>query len=95
MDNAHVEQFSQNIAKDFARACRNDQETNDCFGTAYNYGRDNATLLTHKAIQLQRESGLSRTKIIESIKELASHMNALSYVFLVAADVAEKTLQDE
>ena len=38
---------------------------------------------------VQQESGLSRKDIVESIKDLASHMNALSYVFLIAADVAE------
>ena len=83
-----VEDFSQKIAS----ACRSDEESEDCFGTAYNYGRDHVTRLTHEIIRLQRESGLSRREIVESIKDLASHMNALSYVFLVAADVAEKAL---
>ena len=87
-----VENFSQKIASDFAAACRTDEESEDCFGTAYNYGRDHVTRLTHEIIRLQRESGLSRKEIVESIKDLASHMNALSYVFLVAADVAEKAL---
>ena len=87
-----VEDFSQKIASDFAAACRTDEESEDCFGTAYNYGRDHVTRLTHDIIRLQRESGLSRKEIVESIKDLASHMNALSYVFLVAADVAEKVL---
>ena len=41
------------------------------------------------------ESGFTRKQIIESIKDLASHMNALSYVFLVAADVADKALNDD
>ena len=50
------------------------------------------TRLTHEIIRLQWESGLSRKEIVESVKDLASHMNALSYVFLVAADVAEKAL---
>ena len=87
-----VEDFSQKIASDFAAACRTDEQSEDCFGTAYNYGRDHVTRLTHEIIRLQRESGLSRKEIVESVKDLASHMNALSYVFLVAADVAEKAL---
>ena len=90
-----VEDFSQKIASDFAAACRNDEESEDCFSTAYNYGRDHVTRLTHDIIRLQRESGLSRKEIVESIKDLASHMNALSYVFLVAADVAEKSLDHD
>ena len=90
-----VEDFSQKIASDFASACRTDEESEDCFGTAYNYGRDHVTRLTHEIIRLQRESGLSRKEIVESIKDLASHMNALSYVFLVAADVAEKSLDHD
>lgn len=90
-----VEDFSQKIAADFAAACRTDEESDDCFGTAYNYGRDHVTRLTHEIIRLQRESGLSRKEIIESIKDMASHMNALSYVFLVAADVAEKALDHD
>ena len=90
-----VEDFSQKIASDFASACRTDEERDDCFGTAYNYGRDHVTRLTHEIIRLQRESGLSRKEIIESIKDMASHMNALSYVFLVAADVAEKALDQD
>ena len=53
------------------------------------------TRLTHDIIRLQRESGLSRKKIVASIKDLASHMNALSYVFLVSADVAEKALDHD
>ena len=90
-----VEDFSQKIASDFAAACRTDKQSEDCFGTAYNYGRDHVTRLTHDIIRLQRESGLSRKEIVESIKDLASHMNALSYVFLVAADVAEKALDHD
>ena len=90
-----VEDFSQKIASDFASACRTDEASEDCFGTAYNYGRDHVTRLTHDIIRLQRESGLSRKEIVESIKDLASHMNALSYVFLVAADVAEKALDHD
>ena len=90
-----VEDFSHKIASDFAEACRTDEESEDCFGTAYNYGRDHVTRLTHEIIRLQRESGLSRKEIVESIKDLASHMNALSYVFLVAADVAEKALDQD
>ena len=90
-----VEDFSQKIASDFAAACRTDEQSEDCFGTAYNYGRDHVTRLTHEIIRLQRESGLSRKEIVESIKDLASHMNALSYVFLVAADVAEKALDHD
>ena len=90
-----VDDFSQKIASDFAAACRTDEESEDCFGTAYNYGRDHVTRLTHEIIRLQRESGLSRKEIVESIKDLASHMNALSYVFLVAADVAEKALDHD
>ena len=90
-----VEDFSQKIASDFAAACRTDEESDDCFGTAYNYGRDHVTRLTHEIIRLQRESGLSRKEIIESIKDMASHMNALSYVFLVAADVAEKAVDHD
>ena len=90
-----VEDFSQKIASDFASACRTDEESEDCFGTAYNYGRDHVTRLTHEIIRLQRESGLLRKEIVESIKDLASHMNALSYVFLVAADVAEKSLDHD
>ena len=90
-----VEDFSQKIASDFAEACRTDDESEDCFGTAYNYARDHVTRLSHEIIRLQRESGLSRKEIVESIKGLASHMNALSYVFLVAADVAEKALDHD
>ena len=90
-----VDDFSQKIASDFAAACRTDKESKDCFGTAYNYGREHVTRLTHEIIRLQRESGLSRKEIVESIKDLASHMNALSYVFLVAADVAEKALDQD
>ena len=90
-----VEDFSQKIASDFASACRTDEESEDCFSAAYNYGRDHVTRLTHEIIRLQRESGLSRKEIVESIKDLASHMNALSYVFLVAADVAEKSLDHD
>ena len=71
-----VEDFSQKIASDFAAACRTDEESEDCFGTAYNYGRDNVTRLAHEIIRLQRGSGLSRKEIVESIKDLASHMNA-------------------
>ena len=85
-----VKDFSQKIASDFASDCRSDEGSEDCFGTAYNYGRDHVTRLTNDIIRLQRESGLSGMKIVASIKDLASHMNALSYVFLVAADVAEK-----
>ena len=87
--------FSQKIGSDFAAACRTDEQSEDCFGTSYNYGRDHVTRLTHEIIRLQRESGLSRKEIVESIKDLASHMNALSYVFLVAADVAEKALDHD
>ena len=90
-----VEDFSRKIASDFAAACSTDDESEDCFGTAYNYGRDHVTCLTHEIIRLQRESGLSRKEIVESIKDLASHMNALSYVFLVTADVAEKALDQD
>ena len=90
-----IEDFSQKIASDFAAVCRSDEESKDCFGTAYNYGRDHVTRLTHDIIRLQRESGSSRKEIVESIKDLASHMNALSYVFLVAADVAEKALDHD
>ena len=90
-----VEHFSQKIASDFAEACRTDERSEDCFGTAYNYGRDHVTRLTHEIIRLQRESGLSRKEIVESIKDLVSHMNGLSYVFLVAADVAEKALDQD
>ena len=92
MPSRQLEDFSQKIASDFAAACRSDEESEDCFGTAYNYGRDHVTRFTHDIIRLQRESGLSRKEIIESIKDMASHMNALSYVFLVAADVADKAL---
>ena len=92
---SQVEDFSQKIASDFASACRSDEESEDCFGTAYNYGRDHVTRLTHDIIRLQGESGLSRKEIVESIKDLASHMNALSYVFLVAAEVAEKALDHD
>ena len=92
---SQVDDFSQKIASDFAAACRTDEESEDCFGTAYNYGRDHVTRLTHEIIRLQRESGLSRKEIVDSIKGLASHMNALSYVFLVAADVAEKALDHD
>ena len=95
MEGSQVEDFSQKIASDFAQACRNDEKSEDCFGTAYSYGRDNETRLMHEVIRLQRESGLSRREIIESIRDLASRMNALSYVFLVAADVAEKALDDD
>ena len=95
MSSRQVEDFSQKIASDFAAACRSDQDSEDCFGTAYNYGRDHVTRLTHNIIRLQRESGLSRKEIVESIKDLASHMNALSYVFLVAADVADKALDHD
>ena len=95
MESRQVEDFSQKIASDFAQACRNDEKSEDCFGTAYSYGRDNETRLTHEVIRLQRESGLSRKEIIDSIRDLASRMNALSYVFLVAADVAEKALDDD
>ena len=87
--------FSKKITSDIAASCRTDEESEDCFGTAYNYGRDHVTRLTHEIIRLQRESGLSRKEIVESIKDLASHMNALSYVFLVAADVAEKSLDHD
>jgi len=90
-----VEDFSQKIASDFAAACRRDEESEDYFGIAYNYGRDHVTRLTHDIIRLQRQSGLSIEEIVESIKELASHMNALSYVFLVAANVAEKSLDHD
>ena len=90
-----VEDFSQKIASDFAAACRNDEENVDCFGTAYNYGRDHMTRLTLDIIRLQHESGLTRKEIVESIKDLASHMNALSYVFLVAANVADKSLDHD
>ena len=67
MPSRQVEDFSQKIASDFA-ACRTDEESEDCFGTAYNYGRDHVTRLTHDIIRLQRESGLSRKDIVESIK---------------------------
>ena len=77
MPSRQVEDFSQKIASDFAAACRTDEESEDCFA-AYNYGRDHVTRLTHDIIRLQRESGLSRKDIVESIKNLASHMNALS-----------------
>ena len=90
-----IEDFSQKIASDFAAACRNDEESKDCFGTAYNHGRDHVTRLTNDIIRLQRESSLSREEIIDSINDLASHMNALSYVFLVAADIAEKALDHD
>ena len=90
-----VKDFSQKIASDFTSDCRSDERSEDCFGSAYNYGRDHVTRLTHEIIRLQRESGLSRKEIIDSIKDLASHMNALSYVFLVAADVAEKALDHD
>ena len=78
-----VEDFSKKIASDFASACRTDEDSEDCFGTAYNYGRDHVTRLMHDIIRLQRESGLSRKEIVESIKDLASQMNALSYIFLL------------
>jgi len=95
MPSRQVEDFSQKIASDFAAACRADEDSEDCFGTAYNYGRDNVTRLTHDIIRLQRQSGLSRKDIVELVKDLASHMNALSYVFLVAADVADKALDHD
>ena len=59
MPSHQVENFSQKIASDFAAACRSDEESEYCFGTAYNYGRDHVTRLTHDIIRLQRESGLS------------------------------------
>ena len=90
-----LEELSQKIASDFAAVCRTDEESKYCFGTPYNYGRDHVTLLTHEIIRLQRESSLLRKEIVESVKDLASHMNALSYVFLVAADVAEKALHHD
>ena len=95
MPSRQVEDFSQKIASDFAAACRTDEESEDCFGTAYNYGRDHVTRFDPRHHRLQRESGLSRKDIVESIKNLASHMNALSYVFLVAADVADKALDHD
>ena len=90
-----VEDFSQKIASDFASACRSDEESKDCFGTAYSYGCNNVTRLKHDISRLQGKSGLSRKENVESIKDLASHMNALSYVFLVAAHVAEKALDHD
>ena len=90
-----VEDFSQKIASDFAQAFSTHDESEDCFGTAYNSSRYHFPLLPHEIIRLQRDSGLSLHQIVESIKDLASHMNALSYVFLVAADVAEKALDHD
>ena len=90
-----IEDFSQKVASDFATACRTDEESEDCFGTAYNYGRNHVTRLTIEIIRLQQESDLSRKDVVESIKDLASHMNALSNVFLIAADVAEKALDHD
>ena len=63
-----VEDFSQKIASDFAAACRTDEQSEDCLGTAYNYGRDHVTRLTHEIIRLQRESGLSRKESLNRSK---------------------------
>ena len=90
-----VEDFSQKVSADFAAACKSDEDSEDCFGTAYNYGHDHVNRLTQDIIRLQRESVLSEQQIVESIKNLASHMNALSYVLLVVADVAEKALDHD
>ena len=88
-----VDDFSQKIASDFAAACRTDEESEDCFGTAYNYGRDHVTRLTHEIIQLQRETGLSRKEIVDSIKDLASHMKKQSLKeHLMPNDLIDSTL---
>ena len=68
-----VEDFSQKIGSDFAAACRTDEQSEDCFGTAYNYGRDHVTRLTHEIIRLQRESGLSRKEIAVIKSALKGH----------------------
>ena len=68
-----VEDFSQKIASDFAEACSTDEQSEDGFGTAYNYGRDHVTRLTHEIIRLQwrvvyhERKSLNRSKILPVI----------------------------
>ena len=94
MQNQALEEFSQRVAQDFARACDSSSPGKDRFSSAYDYGNDNKTRLLHLIIKLGRESDIPKDQIIHEIKEMASHMNALSYVYLVAADLANSALDD-
>ena len=94
MQSQPLEEFSQRVAQDFARACDSSSPGKDYFSSAYDYGNDNKTRLLHLIIKLGRESDIPKDQIIHKIKEMASHMNALSYVYLVAADLANSALED-
>ena len=89
-----LEEFSQRVAYDFARACDSSPPGQDCFGTAYDYGKENKTRLVHAILKLAKESDIPKKQLIKEIKAVASHMNALSYVYLVAGDLAENALED-
>ena len=52
-------------------------------------------LAPDKGLYYPQDNVTLSKEFIESIKDMASHMNALSYVFLVAADVAEKALDHD
>ena len=94
MQNQALEEFSQRVAQDFARACDSSSPGKDRFSSAYDYGNDNKTQLINSIIKLGRDCDTPKEKIIHEIKEIASHMNALSYVYLVAADLAHGALEN-
>lgn len=94
MTNDPLEKFSQEIAFGFARACDDAMPEKDCFATAYDYGKENQTRLAYCLMRLSKESGLSKLEIVDEIRAVASHMNALSYVYLVAADMAKDLLEE-
>ena len=94
MQSQPLEEFSQRVTQGFARACDSSSPGKDCFSSAYDYGNDNKTRLLHLIVRLGRESDIPKDQIIHEIKEMASHMNALSYVYLVAADSANSALED-
>ena len=89
-----LEEFSQRVAYDFAKACDLSPPGQDCFGTAYDYGKEKKTYLVRAILKLAKESDMPKKQLIKEIKAVASHMNALSYVYLVAGDLAENALED-
>ena len=46
------------------------------------------------ALKLSKHPDLPKDVIVKGIRDVASHMNALSYVYLVSADLAETALDD-
>ena len=89
-----IEEFSKKLACDFAIACDESPPGKDCFAIAFEYGNDNKTRMIHSLIQFFEHAGLPKDVVVKGIRDVSSHMNALSYVYLVSADLAETALDD-